>query len=188
MAASENLYFIALIPQKELQEAITAYKIDFAERFDSKAALKVVPHITLKAPFTLPQNQHQLLIQWFPGLNINSGRFNIELKDFGCFFSKYHPIIFINPVTNTTLYEMQKEIITSFKNNCPGKTHPVDLKFVPHITVAYRDLTPAKFSEAWKEYHHKKYHALFEVNCIYLLQHDGTQWNVISTYPLETGD
>jgi len=184
MDTSENLYFIALIPQKEVQEAITAYKVDFAERFDSEAALKVVPHITLKAPFKIPQNQHQLLIKWFLRLDINSGRFTIELKDFGCFFNKDHPVIFIKPVINTNLYVMQKEMIRSFKNNCPGKTHPVDVKFNPHVTVAYRDLKPAKFTEAWKEYHLKKYDALFEVNSIYLLQHDRTRWNIISTYPL----
>ncbi len=32
----ENLYFIALIPKRELREMITTFKNDFANKFNSK--------------------------------------------------------------------------------------------------------------------------------------------------------
>lgn len=76
----ENLYFIALIPRRELREKITLIKQDFANRFNSKTALKVYPHITLKAPFEKPAAMHQQIIDWFEKLQINQHKFIIELK------------------------------------------------------------------------------------------------------------
>ncbi|HEX5155291.1 MAG TPA: 2'-5' RNA ligase family protein [Parafilimonas sp.] len=179
MNKSENLYFIALIPQQELCDAINNFKNDFATRFKSKRALRLPPHITLKAPFKLAVNAHDGLIQWFANLGLTSKVFNIELKDFGAFQNGYHPVVFINPVMNTELSLMQKAIITSFKENYPEQAHPADLRFKPHLTVAYRDLTLQKFHEAWKEYKAKHFNAVFEVTGVYLLQHDTRQWNII---------
>jgi hypothetical protein len=36
MYKKENLYFIALIPKRDLREKINVFKNDFANRFDSK--------------------------------------------------------------------------------------------------------------------------------------------------------
>jgi len=80
MSHLKNLYFIAIIPHKELSEKITAFKQDFANRFNSKKALKVFPHITLKAPFKASVNAHAELISWFNDLYINQKPFTIELK------------------------------------------------------------------------------------------------------------
>lgn len=58
----------------------------------------------------------------------------------------------------------------------------LELKFKPHLTVAYRDLQTDKFREAWEEYQVKKYTATFKVNDFHLLLHNGKQWKIISTY------
>ena len=49
MSARANLYFIAIIPPQEICEAITAIKQDFAERFKSSKALKIIPHNHFKS-------------------------------------------------------------------------------------------------------------------------------------------
>jgi 2'-5' RNA ligase len=179
MNTTGNLYFIALIPQQELCDEINNFKNDFAVRFNSKKALKVMPHITLKAPFKLTADAHNDLLKWFANLHFTGKAFNIELRDFGSFKNGYHPVVFINPVMNAELALMQKAIITSFKEYYPAQAHPTDLRFNPHITIAYRDLTLENFREAWKEYKTKSFNALFEVNGVCLLQHDSRQWNII---------
>ena len=68
MNKDENLYFIAIIPQHKLCDEINSFKNDFATRFNSKKALKLPPHITLKAPFKLTTNAHDSLLQWFANL------------------------------------------------------------------------------------------------------------------------
>lgn len=182
---NENLYFIAIIPPKEISDEITAFQLDFAHHFNAKAALKVIPHITLKAPFKLPVSDHSGLQQWFQKLFIYSGPFQIELRNFAAFPNKYKPVVYVNPIINEPLYALQKEIIRSFRISYPElEIADIELKFKPHITIAYRDLMPDKFSEAWDLYKTKEFRAVFDVNSFHLLQHNGKMWNIIETASL----
>ena len=187
MADKANFYFIAIIPPEKIGEEITAFKKDFADRFFSKEALKVIPHITLKAPFKLPEQGHTKLIQWFRRLFVPTGIFPIELKDFGAFHNKYSPVVYVHPVGSVALYSLQKEIIRSFKNNWPAqKILDPEQKFMPHITIAYRDLQPDQFTKAWQEYKRKNYAAVFRADSFHLMQHNGKMWNIIDSYLLQT--
>jgi 2'-5' RNA ligase len=181
---NDNLYFFALIPPKEIYEAIEGFKNDFAARFASKRALKVMPHITIKTPFIIPVSEHEKLLNWFQKLPVQQTKFEIELKNFGAFAGN-SPVVFVHPVMNASLSTFQTEIIRSFKNLFPHLVTDFDLKFHPHMTIAYRDLSFEKFQDAWKEYRTKVYRAIFTVENIYLLQHDRKQWNIISTHPLD---
>jgi 2'-5' RNA ligase len=184
MDEKQNLYFIALTPSQEVSNDIIGFKNDFADRFGSRAALKVIPHITLKTPFKLPVSEHLKLIQWFQNLYINLEAFNIELNNFGAFPNLHAPVVFVQPVISVALYSLQKEILRRFKILYPNLVQPTDLKFKPHMTVAYRDLGPEQFQQEWKEYKVKEYKALFEVKNFHLLQHDTRKWNIINTYSL----
>lgn len=177
----ENLYFIALIPHRELREKITAIKQDFASRFNSSKALKVYPHITLKAPFKLVPADHEKLLQWFSNLNISQKPFTIELKNFEVFPNKKSPVVYIHPIPTQPLLWLQIKIILGFIENISDIVEKSDLEFKPHCTVAYRDLSPEMFSKAWEEYKHKPFAASFEVDAFYLLQHDSKKWNLIET-------
>jgi 2'-5' RNA ligase len=119
-------------------------------RFNSSKALKVYPHITLKAPFKCPENAHKELLKWFNELHIKQKSFSIELKNFGAFHNKRSPVVYVNPLPSKEMQFMQKEIIASFSSLFPGDIHPVDIDFNPHVTVAYRDLESAMFDKAWE--------------------------------------
>jgi 2'-5' RNA ligase len=183
--SKENLFFIALIPDRDLREKINFLKNDFAKRFSSSKALKVYPHITLKAPFKCNDNGKEELLSWFSGLRIFQKKFSLRLKDFGAFHNRNNPVVFINPIVTQELLRMQDELIAGFSGLFPGDLHPVDVSFKPHVTIAYRDLTPEMFEKAWKEYQHKSFDAIFDVHALYLLQHDTKKWNLISTCSLE---
>ncbi len=182
--AKNDLYFVALIPGKELQEKITAIKNDFANRFKSSKALKVYPHLTLKAPFNYPVDGHARVLEWFRNLQIRQVAFSIKLKDFGVFDNKNNPVVFVNPVKSQELLSLQEEIIKDFETFLPSGIHREDSDFSPHITVAYQDLSPKMFSKAWEEYKTRSFVEEFEVSAFYLLQHDSKKWNIISTYDL----
>ena len=181
---SSNLYFIAIIPRKELQEKITAFKQDFANRFNSKKALKVFPHITLKAPFKFSPDTHAELLRWFSDLHLLQKPFTVQLKNFGAFNNKRNPVVFVQPVLTKELQALQQQLIASFNSVFPGNIHPTDLDFHPHITIAYRDLSLEMFKQAWNEYKHKTFNESFEVDAIYILQHDSKKWNIIATHNL----
>ena len=172
-----NLYFIAIIPPTEIREAVTEIKQDFAVRFKSSKALRVIPHITLKAPFKFRAEQHTEILRWFETTPVTVNPFQQELKDFGCFSNKKNPVIFIEPVMNESLKQLQKNILNHFiKSFGKEQVAQNEYKFNPHMTVAYRDLLVHQFKIAWEEYQTKEFEAIFEVNSFHLLQHDGKKW------------
>ncbi len=184
MAEKQNLYFIAVIPPQDICDEITRFKEDFKSRFKSKAALRVVPHITLKAPFKVPAVYHEQIIKWFKQLPVTILSFQQDLDGFDVFDNKRSPVVYIKPVLNNPLLSLQQKIIENFRRVFAGEIMRTELDFKPHMTVAYRDLQPHLFIEAWKEYKEKEYTAAFEVDDFHLLQHDGRMWNTISTYSL----
>lgn len=182
----ENLYFIAIIPPQEICDEITAFKLDFSDHFESKTALKVMPHITLKAPFKLNAIHHLDLKDWFQKLPVAFCPFQIELKNFGAFHNKNHPVVFVHPILNAPLVALQKKIIDGFRLAYPKiEVTNTELKFTPHITIAYRDLGFDNFIAAWEIYKKKEYAAAFDVSSFHLLQHNGKIWNVIDTYSIK---
>lgn len=182
--STTHLYFIAVIPGGELQERIKEIRQDFARRFNSRRALKVIPHITLKAPFIIPAELHPGLLQWFGDFTPEQKTFITSLNSFGAFPNKGKPVVFIRPVNHAELSMLQQHLINSFKEFAPFLLQPVDKKFTPHVTVAYRDLSPDNFQLAWSEYKDKAFEGVFEVNEVHLLQHTGGQWHVIATREL----
>ncbi len=186
MSEPVNLYFIAIVPPSEICEEITKIRQNFADRFYSKYALKVIPHITLKAPFKFPAKFHSLLSQWFGQTPVIIKPFQQELKNFGCFANRNKPVIFIQPVMNESLLFLHNHVIDHFIKAFPeDPLMNLELKYNPHITVAYRDLLPEQFKLAWKEYRLKEYAATFEVNSFHLLQHNVKQWNSILKFTLQ---
>lgn len=178
----EKLYFIAIVPPKEISDEITLIKHDFAINYESERALKVMPHITLKVPFKIFESDHKRLLSWFEKVQIPTERFEIKLKDFGSFPNPEHPVIYVHPLTSEPLNLLQQTLIQDFYDNFPGvRKENTDRNFNPHMTVAYRDLKPTQFEKAWEIYQHKTYEAIFQTENIQLLQHDGTKWNIILT-------
>lgn len=186
MKQGMNLYFVAIIPPQELCDKITAIKQDFAERFGSKHALKVIPHITLKAPFSVYKDAHDVVVNWFKNIPVDIPAFEQKLKNFGSFSNKRNPVIFIEPELSSALKQLQKLVLHQFIKSFPSIQVPLnEKKFYPHITIAYRDLTYADFQLAWDEFISKNFESVFLVNEIHLLQHDGGKWNSIARNSLQ---
>ncbi len=182
----ENLYFLAITMPEEISKKIIEIQEDISTRFGGRASLKVMPHITLKAPFKFPAAAHAIVLDWFENLNLNVSGFDLELKDFGAFHNKNQPVIFINLEPNVTLMKLQKEILAEFRNAFPEiSIMNLEINFHPHVTVAYRDLTVESFREAWPEFQVKKFSETLEVYNFHLLKHDGKRWNIIRSFLLK---
>lgn len=181
----ENLYFIAIIPPDPIAGEVTAFKQDFANRFQSEGALRVMPHITLKNPFHLDIKRHEVLLKWFEKMYVPVSPFVLYLKDFGSFPKLESPVIFVKPMPSEPLKILQKEMIRSFHRRFPEVSIEMDRRFTPHMTVAYRDLSLEHYQEAWKEYQAKAYSASGVAGEIFLLQHDTRQWNVVGSHKLQ---
>lgn len=167
----KNLYYVAVYAPDDVNSRIEEIKYDFCNRFSSCRALRNKAHITLVDPFTIQAEDEDLYISLFKTINPVE-KFSVSLNGYGAFPHLRNPVIFIQPEENAALAELyhntRKKMIWQRK------------AFLPHITVAYRDLSFENFERAWEEYQHKEFKASFEVAELQFLKHDGKQWKKIS--------
>lgn len=177
---NENRYFIAVMSPEDISAEITAIKHEIARVYNAEKALKVMPHITLKAPFIISNDQTNTLIDWFKTIKTTAIPFDVSLNGFGVFDNPKNPVLFIKPETSDALHNLQKEILQAFKDMFPNiPVHFHEDNFHPHITLGYRDLTYPEFLKAKEVFKTRNYKNNFIVKSFSLLKHNGTYWEVI---------
>ncbi|MEM0979434.1 MAG: hypothetical protein AAGH78_04080 [Cyanobacteria bacterium P01_H01_bin.58] len=60
-----------------------------------------------------------------------------------------------------------------------------DRPFCPHLTVAFRDLKPGAFHQAWPEFELRQVAFSFAVPAITLLIHTGQRWVSHAQLPMQ---
>lgn len=137
MMASFQKYFLALVPEGELQEQATFLKETLKERFNVKYALKSPAHITVKMPFTYNESKEEYLEQ--------------RLKEF---LKDYHPlelivggvrkfgdrVVYLNVEGKEDLFFFQKNLKAFCKRELNIVDELSDRNFHPHMTIAFKDL------------------------------------------------
>ena len=169
---TEQLYFIAIILPEPIKDQVQKIKQEFANCFGATHALKSPPHITLIPPFKTSSQIATEVAEFLEKTSQEVNAFQLIIKDFSCFKPR---VIFLNPLLNQELEVMQKHLQKEFYRKFPFG-EPSLRPFHPHLTIAFRDLTPKMFYKAWPIYKNKTYGAQFMVDRIYLLRHNGKIW------------
>lgn len=178
-----RLYFVAVIPDEQIYDQVHQIKLQVAEKYNSKAALKSPPHITLYMPFRWKEEKEDKLFETLKETTSHYKPFPVYLNNFGAFKPR---AIFINVEENETLTALRKDIIRSFKRqlNIFDKGFE-ERPFRPHMTVAFRDLKKPDFRRAWEEeFKEKEFKGRFEVQQITLLKHNGKHWEQFKDFDL----
>lgn len=178
----DPLYFIALLPPEQISAAINDIKQDIAANFQSKAALRSPPHITLHMPFRLADKKKEKLDLTLENLAKNYAPFELALKDFAAFPPR---VIYIGVVPSESLDNLQTALLRVMRremNTFNGNYK--DRGFHPHITIAFRDLKPRYFEAAWEVYQNEKFYFRFVASEISLLKHNGKFWEIDKAYKL----
>jgi len=171
------LYFFALIPSEDIQSSVTKIKLDFQNRYNASHALKSPPHITLIPPFKFERKNENRLIEILNEFSEYESKFQQSLKGFGMFPPK---VIFIKVPKNDSLKSLYSRFIKHMDEKLNLSSYSRRAKnFFPHMTVAFRDLTPENFYKAKPVYEQKHISIEFEVNNICLLRHNSIQWEII---------
>lgn len=174
-------YCIAVLPPADVAARITSIKQKLAETFALEKALRALPHVTIKAPFRFADAQRQELVNWFENVSLSPGDFSMIIDGFGYFDPEQHPVIYLKPQCGTGITDLQKRVVESLAKHFPQiKPQPHDEAFTPHFTVAYRDLTPERFAEAWQYVQPLRVDEEFQTQSVALLRHDGSQWKIVS--------
>lgn len=177
---NEALYFIALVPPEPIYIEIMGYKQYFADTYNSKAALKSPPHVTLHMPFKLKEKKETSLITCLKECAQKHEPFNLELQNFGVFDPR---VIYVNVINNQPLTALQKSLQQLMKTsfnifNTDYRGRP----FHPHMTVAFRDLKKSQFELAWNEFKEKPFQAQYTVENVTLLKHNGKMWEEFRSF------
>lgn len=184
-----KLFFVALLPPTDLQVEITEIKQYFAREYQSSHALKSPPHITLYPPFKwLPENLPQLN-QCLCEFAANYAPIPVTLDGFGAFAPR---VIFIHPLKTPELMTLQGDLMGYLASNLGlVDERSKNQSFAPHITVAFKDLTPSAFKAAWPKFRVKRsypggnrpFWTQFSAHNLTLLIHDRQRWNICSEFP-----
>ena len=182
-------FFVALLPPQAVREAVTAIKQEIGQRFSSRAALKSPPHITLQPPFNWSLERLDKLQHHLHRFAQQQRPIPIVLEGFSAFPPR---VIYVDVHQTAALMAVQPALIVHLETHCglregyrTGSDHRrAPWPFTPHVTVGFRDLTPAAFHQAWAEFEHRPFSAEFEVPTLTLLRHDGQVWQIFSELPL----
>lgn len=175
-----RLFFVAILPPEPIYGEVTAFKQDFEQRFNSRAALRSPPHITLQSPFKWPESDLSQLQNVLLDCARASTVFEIKL----CGFAAFPPrVIYVNVQPSSSLNQLQAELSDRLERELQisddrAKKRP----FKPHMTVAFRDLARQNFKAAWPEFRDRAYDRRFLSAGLTLLIHDGSRWQVESTF------
>jgi 2'-5' RNA ligase len=176
MKKSQSYYFVALLPPKDIQEYANGVKQHFADKYDSSHAQKSPPHITLRAPFEWINADEATLENKLKEFASQREPIPITLHNFAAFAPR---VIYIDVLKSPELMTLQAELMNYLESNLGiidkvGKSRG----YVPHMTVAFKDLIKQNFKAAWAEFEKREVHFEFTADCLTLLQHDGAKWNV----------
>jgi 2'-5' RNA ligase len=173
-------FFIALLPTQEIQDYANQIKQYFADQFASRGALNSPPHVTLQPPFEWADANIPLLEESLREFACGQQSVPITLSGFDVFAPR---VIYINVVKSQELLTLQHDLMTYVESNL-GIVDKVSKTraFVPHMTVAFRDLTRQNFKAAWPEFKTRQLHFEFTADKLTLLLHDGKHWNIKSEF------
>lgn len=180
MTNQSNRFFIALLPPPDIQDYANSIKQHFSDRYNSRAALKSPPHITLQPPFERLASQVPDLKQCLSTFAHNQEVVPVTLSGFAAFPPR---VIYINVLKTQELLTLQLNLMAHIETvlgivDPASKSRP----FSPHLTVAFRDLTRQNFKAAWLEFQHQQLQFEFTADRLTLLLHDGRRWTVYDEF------
>lgn len=178
--SAKRRFFVALLPPADVQEKVNEVKGVMRDRFNSKAAFRSPPHITLHAPFEWPVSATNRLQDSLSKFAYHQEPISITLNGFNAF--EPH-VIYIDVVQSSGLMALQPKLLDHLESDI-NLTSKQDRKraYIPHLTVAFRDLKPNMFRKAWAEFARKEFHTDFAASYLSLLSHNGKLWKVKESY------
>ena len=176
----KSLYLLALLPPPDLSAQIDEIRKECSEKFKVYKALRPPVHITLYRPVYMEESFEKRFSLLMKTVGYSVKPFIQELENFDEFNSQ---VVYIKALKNTGLLELRQLIVSVFrKHRIDPKESTGSLSFLPHITIAYRDVLPEVFPLIWAEYKGRKFKKKFSADHFTLLKHDQKQWNVLENF------
>lgn len=177
-----SLYFIALIPPEALCQRIRSLKLEIADKYRIKHALKLPAHITLQIPFRIPDKDESGLVLLLKDFAAKQHRFTIEISGFKKFSKR---VIYADVETKEPVVELYERLQGLLEGNLDLKDHEKTHKIHPHFTLASRDLDHRIFPLVWADFKDREFQDSFQARSISLLKHNGKSWDILKEFEFD---
>lgn len=169
----KNLYFIGIVPEKNICEKIKQLKLLAQDKFNCSWALRSTAHITLVPPFHLELSSENQLSNELT--NFNYDKFPISIDGFDHFSDR---VIFLK-------VDNHKKIFT-LKQTLDAQLDSFDIKsrtknFHPHITIAFKDLNNEIFNVAFSYFNKLNLYEISKNWKICLFKNDKSGWKILNS-------
>jgi 2'-5' RNA ligase len=171
-------YFIAIVPPPQILAQIEEMKQELFEKYKLKGALRSPAHITLFRPFEWKTADESTLVETLQKFKLGKS-FEVGLKNFNCFEPR---VIYVDVMHSEILQELYAQLRTFCRGNLNLYNEDEGLRgFVPHVTIASRDLKKQLFYRLWDDFKTHKFSASFDVSNISLLRLEN-KWEIIRNF------
>jgi 2'-5' RNA ligase len=181
MAKTIGKYFIAIVPEGEIQQHATELKEQLGVNFNLKYALKSPAHVTLKMPFNWNEAKEEKLNGLLKSFCENREAFKLRYSGFDRFGRR---VIFINVKEAPALFALQLALSKYCKTDLNLVEELSDRAYHPHMTLAFKDIKTAQFDVYWDFIKKQKIEARQEITDIALLKRIEGKWVVVSRFEL----
>ena len=155
-----------MIPPEPIYSETREFQQHIAEKYNSHAALKPPPHITLIPPFAIEEDREHALFKYIDSIASDQMPFEIAIDGFGSFTVG---VIYEAVILSEPLKILEKELSQTFYRKFKIERGPSHA-YVPHVTIAFKDLSPIKFPPARDEFEQKLYRRKWTIRSLCILQ------------------
>ena len=173
-------YLIAILPPADILHEVIRFQQQIEQKFHATHAQKVPPHITIIPPFECEAEKLEVFIPALQAFLHKKTQqvIEIRLNGFQHFASR---TLFISCDKNEAFDFFCKAIKQLFNQQKIIKQREEKHFFIPHITLANKDLKKSDFKIVWAYFKNMSYERSFQLNAITILQYDGNRWKTDQT-------
>lgn len=169
-----------MIPDPKLRARVKSLKEELKTNFGAAHALKSPAHITLQMPFRREINAEAEIFASLKKTGLDQTPFTVHLSGFDSFPPR---VIFIRIREHECILQLHSALKISLKNDMKFSERELTHSIHPHMTIATRDLSEKGFEMAWPLYKERPFEDSFRVNSLYLLKHNGKNWDIFHEFP-----
>ncbi len=175
-------YFWVFLPSDPAQGQVRAVQTELHDRFGLKKALLPPVHISFPAEAPVPPDQVARLLEISLSFARRSGPIPVELTGFQAFGNR---TISLKVRDNEPFRSFWRPFRAKLMAEFGFSAKAVESTVNPHVTVAFRDLTPEIFAILWPELRDRSFHASFVLHALHLYKYGPyRRWIHIAELPL----
>lgn len=174
----KNLYFLGIIPPREIADEITRMKQYCSENFRAVHALNAPSHITVVPPFMSDQQGEKIMMNRLAEEARSRKSIFIELRGFDHFSNR---VVFVSVEQNPALKMLHSHFSPIILDLFPPDIKK-ETRFHAHLTIAFKDVGPRQFEKIWDHFKDQEYSRAFYCREITLLKYADHRWVPIKSF------